>query len=67
MSDRNRTTNHPEAQCLGKSPFDSRDKADKALRSHRKPRDLHVYRCGHCKHWHIGSSRDIKPKEWFKK
>ena len=41
-----------EAQCLGKRAFLTFTEAQRQAKHKRWPRD--IYRCPHCRQWHIG-------------
>lgn len=60
-----------EAECLGKTRYDTKGKALDRIRRHmgdrhrvRVNRGKHVkmeaYRCPHCRFWHVGSTFDRK-------
>lgn len=42
----------PLAQCAGKHPFESFGLAKSVAK--RRPYPLEVYRCPHCRAWHLG-------------
>lgn len=44
------------AQCAGKESYNSRPLAEKvAKRRNQRNRRLNVYKCPHCRTWHMGS------------
>lgn len=57
----------PEVGCGGKVPFDTRAIATAVLDrcNGRKVRGRHIYRCCHCKKWHMSGRkrRPLPPKE----
>ena len=46
-----------EMHCMGKEPFTSRGVADSIARRRKRKRAIasEVYKCQHCRSWHIGS------------
>jgi hypothetical protein len=47
----------PEAQCLGKRGYGSKQEAKRAhkrLLAFGRPDDMNLYRCPHCWLWHFG-------------
>lgn len=55
-------TKRPIISCIGKQKFISRKVAEESLR-HNGDAQRTVYRCGYCKHWHVGAkSKRLLPQ-----
>ncbi len=46
------------AQCLGKRGYEIYDEAKRNAKKRHAP--FNIYRCPHCRHWHIGG---VGPKD----
>ena len=48
-------------QCIGKDAFKSPSLAAKvAKRMSRRDRQMHSFRCDHCRFWHVGSGNGAR-------
>lgn len=50
------------SSCTGKTPHETKELADGARRRliAQGAANVHAYKCGHCRWWHIGHGRKTK-------
>lgn len=51
------------ATCSGKEAFDTPELASRVLHRKKRHGKIVVYRCRHCRKWHIGNHLGRKPGE----